>query len=152
MEGVRLYCTVVLEMSRLQCYAAFVNAENDIGMRDKWIPYDDWVRHIRNEDGLKDCKVSHNMNRSISSSKCIFTNNRYASPENYKTIFSNKQRIVPKKSTAVKTLIHFYYVVSSATSSVPTIRRDTESWQAIWDDEDDYNPPFSFFSPARKRT
>jgi hypothetical protein len=121
-------------MSRLQCYAAFVKATNDIGMQDKWIPDDDWVRHIRNEDGLKDCKVSH-MNRSISS-KCLFTNNRYVSPENNKTILWNKQRIVPKKSTAIKTLIHFYYLVSSATGLIPTIQRDTESWQAICDDED----------------
>jgi hypothetical protein len=33
-------------------------------------------------------------------------------------------------------LIYFYYVVSSATSSIHTIGRDTEYWQAIWDDED----------------
>jgi hypothetical protein len=99
-EGVRLHCTVVLEMSRFQCYAAFVKATNDIGMQDKWIPDDNRARHIRNEDGLKDCKVSHNMNRSISS-KCLFTNNRYISQENNKTILWNKQRIVPKKSTAI---------------------------------------------------
>jgi hypothetical protein len=121
-------------MSRLQCCAAFVKATNDISMEDKWIPDDDWVRNIHNKDGLKDCKVSH-MNRSISS-KRLFTNNQYISPENNKTILWNKQRIVPKKSTAIKILIHFYYVVSSATSSIPTIRRDTKPWQAIWDDKD----------------
>jgi hypothetical protein len=59
-------------MSRLQCYDAFVKATNDIGigMQDRWIADEDWVHHIRNQDELKDCNVSH-MNHSISSKEKV---------------------------------------------------------------------------------
>jgi hypothetical protein len=71
-EGAGLPYPFALEitMSRLQYYNDFVNATNDTGMQDKWIADEDWVRLIPNQDGLKDCNVSH-MNRSISN-KCQF--------------------------------------------------------------------------------
>jgi hypothetical protein len=122
-----------ISMSRLLCYYAFVKVTNDIGIQDKKIADEDWAHHhIQNQDGLKDCDVSH-MNRSISS-KCQSTNNRYISPENKETILRNKKMIVTVKSNSTKTFIHFYYVLFSATTiSIPTILCDTKSWQGIWD-------------------
>ncbi len=88
-EGVRLHCTFALEISQSQRYDAFVKVTNDISMQDKWIADKDWVCHIQNQDGLKDCNVSH-MNRSISR-KCQFTNNRYVSPENKIKFFGTRR-------------------------------------------------------------
>ena len=89
-------------MSRLECYDAFVKATNDIGRQDKWIVDEDWAHHIRNEDGLKDCNVSH-MNPSISG-KCLFTNNQYVSTENKKPFFGTKRGLLLLSLVALRSL------------------------------------------------
>jgi hypothetical protein len=48
-------------------------ATSNIGMQDNRIADEDWVLHAQNQDGLKDCNVSH-INHSISS-KFQLTNN-----------------------------------------------------------------------------
>jgi hypothetical protein len=52
-------------MSRLQCYGAFVKAAKDIGVQHKWIADGDWVSHIQNQNGLKDCSYVSHINYAI---------------------------------------------------------------------------------------
>jgi hypothetical protein len=78
--------------------------------------------------------MSH-MNRSILD-KCQFRTTDTSLPQIEKTVVWNKKSIITMKSKNTRKCIHFYYILSSASSSISTIPCDTKSWQVIWEDLD----------------
>ena len=108
---------------------AFMVASCDVGLHDRWIPDEDWVRFIR--DSLeKDCSL-HDMNMGLSS-KLTFGNNRATVNERTVVLHNNKK--VQTGKGGQKRNVHFYYVyVLAANQPVPLIATTQDFYQAIWD-------------------
>jgi hypothetical protein len=87
----------------------------DDSMLDRWIPNEDWVRHIRDK-GEDECSIT-NLNMGMSR-KCVGQNN-HASLHG-RTAFHNKKKIQILKNKVTNKHIRFYYVLSAG-KPAPTV-------------------------------
>jgi hypothetical protein len=91
--------------SRQKAVEAFL-AVCDDSMLGRWIPDDDWVRHIR-DNGKNDCLIT---NLSMGMSRpCVWQNN-HASLQ-ARTVFHKKKKIRISKNKVANKHIEFYYCI-----------------------------------------
>ena len=117
-KGVRYLLFLFKKMGSRQKAVEAFSAVCDDSMLDRWIPDEDWVRHIR-DNGANDCSIT-NLNMGLST-QCAWQNN-HASLQG-RTVFHNKKKIRILKNKVTKKHIRFYYVLSAG-KPAPTIPSD----------------------------
>jgi hypothetical protein len=121
---------------RQKAVEAFLAVCND-SMLDQWIPDEDWVRQIRDNDE-NECSFT-NLNMGMST-QCAWLNDRATLKG--RTIFYNKKKIRISNSKVTNTKhIRFYYVLSSG-KPYPTVPSDQGFYQLLWDSPDRSNGSF----------
>jgi hypothetical protein len=111
---------------------AFVLATADDEMQDRWIPDEEWVRHIRIKEYLKPCVVN-SLNFGISR-RFQFYNDRYECPFAGRVLyFMHKHYVTVSKTTGEKKTIYFYFYLSNQNKAIPEISNQLEVWQDVWD-------------------
>jgi hypothetical protein len=124
---------------------AFIVASCDVGLHDRWIPDEDWVRVIRDTLENKDCTL-HDMNMGLSS-KLTFENNRATVNERTVVLHNNKK--VQTGKGGQKRNVHFYYVyVLDANQPVPLVATRQDFYQAIWDAPERSNRSLKWTAPS----
>ena len=118
--------------SRQKAVEAF-SAVCDPSMLDRWIPDEDWVRHIR-DNGFNECSIT-NLNMGLST-QCAWQNN-HASLHG-RTVFHNKKKIKILKNKVANKHIRFYYIMSAG-KPAPTVPSEQSFYQSLWEDEDRSN-------------
>jgi hypothetical protein len=119
-----------------QASAAFVLATADDEMQDRWIPDEEWVRHIRSKEYFKPCQVN-SLNAGISR-RFQFLNDRYECPFAKQVIYLiHRHYLTVTKKTgekeAEKKNILFYFYRSTPSKEIPKISNQLEFWQDVWD-------------------
>jgi hypothetical protein len=95
-----------------------VLATADDEMQDRWIPDEEWVRHIRSKEYLKSCMVT-NLNYGINK-RFQFSNDRYECPFAKRVLyFRNRHSVTVSPGT--KKNICFYYCLSTQNKEIPEI-------------------------------
>jgi hypothetical protein len=125
---------------------AFLDLTCDDAMMDRWIPDEDWVRHMRLNCEY-DCSVS-NLNNGIAK-QCVWQNNHAILQGT--TIVYNKKKVQICKTKATKKTISFYYALSAG-KSVPTVPSNQAFYQSLWDDPDRSNRSLKRTAPQAKKS
>jgi hypothetical protein len=97
-------------------------------MLDRWIPDEDWVRHIQENSETDRSIVNLNTGLAL---HCVWQND-HATLQG-RTIFYNKKKIRTSKTIArANKTIRFYYVLGAG-KPAPTVPRDQGFYQSLWD-------------------
>ncbi len=110
--------------SRQKAVEAF-SAVCDPSMLDRWIPDEDWIRHIR-DSGFNDCSIT-DLNSGLSR-QCAWQNH-HASLHG-RTVFYNIMKIRILKNLTTKKQIRFYYIMSAG-KPAPTVPFEQAFYQSL---------------------
>jgi hypothetical protein len=128
--------------SRQKAVTAFLAVCDDT-MMDRWIPDEDWVRQIRDNDKV-DCSIV-NLNTGLSA-QCMWQSN-HATLQG-RTIYFNKKNVRISKSNKA---VSFYYVLSSSSKPTPTVPSNQGFYQSLWDHSDRSNRSLKRTAPLAKK-
>jgi hypothetical protein len=116
---------------------AFLDAAvSDDMMLDRWIPDEDWVGHIQENDE-SDCSIV-NLNTGLAL-QCVWQND-HATLQGW-TVFYNKKKIRTSKTIARANKNIRFYCVLGAGKPAPTAPSDQGSFRSLWDALDRSNRP-----------